>query len=86
MDLKDVYSNQVKRTSVSSNGFGFGGNFPTIEKDPTINKLEIDVMRQLANLMPQEEILHPSITNVKTLSPEDAIKELLEMEKNMKMS
>jgi hypothetical protein len=86
MDLKDVYSKQVKKTSVSSHGLGFGNNFPSIEKDPIINQLEIDVMRQLASLMPKEEIpIKSASPSIKILSPEDALKELIEMEKNMKI-
>jgi hypothetical protein len=85
MNLSDVYSRQVKKTSIST--LGVGGNFPTIEKDPTINKLERDVMSQMASLMPKEDV-SPIINSpsVKILSPEEAIKELIELEKSLIIS
>jgi hypothetical protein len=85
MNLSDVYSNRVKKTSVSS--LGVGGSFPTIEKDPTINKLERDVMSQMASLMPKETIATViNSPSVKILTPEEAIKELIELEKSQIMS
>ena len=80
MDLSDIYSKQVKKNPVSM--LQVGGNFPQIEKDPTIKKLEQDVYAKMQSLLPKEEI-QPKITNsVVSLSFEDALKELVEIEKN----
>jgi len=54
-----------------------------IERDPSINKLQQDVFAKLAEIskpLPGEKI--PLRDDIKTISPEEAIKELLEMEKN----
>jgi len=55
---------------------------PQIEKDPTIIKLEKDVMLQMQRLMPKEEIIQQPKTSVKTLSPEEALKELINLSKS----
>jgi hypothetical protein len=54
-----------------------------IERDPTINKLQQDVFAKMAEISkpsPDEKI--PLQADIKTISPEEALKELLEMEKN----
>jgi hypothetical protein len=54
-----------------------------IERDPTINKLQQDVFAKMAEIskpFPGEKI--PLQADIKTISPEEALKELLEMEKN----
>ena len=53
------------------------------EKDPNINKLQQDVFAKMAEISkptPDEKI--PLQDDIKTISPEEALKELLEMEKN----
>ena len=55
------------------------GNFPSIERDPVIRKLENDVFGQIHQIIKTEipkEIPQPGINFV---SVEDALKELLQM-------
>jgi len=81
MNLGDVYSNQVKKARISGIST-FSGFTPTIQKDPTIMRLEHDVFSKLNQISEPEPVqnVQPSVS-VKTLSPEEAMKELLEMEK-----
>lgn len=54
-----------------------------IERDPSINKLQQDVFAKMAEIskpLPDEKI--PLQVDIKTISPEEALKELLELEKN----
>ena len=54
-----------------------------IERDPFINKLQQDVFAKMAEIskpLPGEKI--PLRGDVKMISPEEALKELLELEKN----
>lgn len=80
MNLSDIYSTQVKKTSVSM--LQVGGNFPQIEKDPNIRRLEQEVYAKMRSLMPQEEPQQTPKEEVVTLSFQDALKELLEFQKN----
>lgn len=82
MSLEQIYTTQVKHNPINNFISSFGG-MPQIEKDPTINKLERDVMQRLQQIMPKEDVLPPSQTLIKTLSPEEALKELMELEKAM---
>jgi hypothetical protein len=90
MELSDVYANNVKRSSIPSSigSISNSHNFPTIEKDPTIKKLENDVFSQMAELDKKDNpIPDPVIENpfqIKTFSFEDAIKELHSMIKKDK--
>lgn len=79
MDLEQVYSNQVKKSPVSM--LSVGGNFPLIEKDPTIKKLEHDVFSKMQSLMPKEEIQQKPKDQVVAVSFENALKELLDFSK-----
>jgi phosphopantothenoylcysteine synthetase/decarboxylase len=54
---------------------------PIIEKDPTIARLEQDLFAKIQEISPPEPIQKP--IGVQQLSVEDAIKELLELEKAM---
>jgi hypothetical protein len=51
------------------------------ERDPNILKLEKDVFAQLRSLLPQDPVLPPQSALATPKSVEDAIKELIEMEK-----
>jgi len=54
-----------------------------IERDPSINKLQQDVFAKMAEIskpLPGEK--KPLQNDIKTISPEEAIKELLELGKN----
>ena len=54
-----------------------------IERDPSINKLQQDVFAKMAEIskpLPGEK--KPLQNDIKTISPEEAFKELLELEKN----
>ena len=85
MNLEDVYAKQVGKSSVG--GLSFGKSFPSIERDPNLMQLERDVMSQLAGLMPKEEpnIRSSPSVGVRTVSYEEALKELLELEKASKI-
>jgi hypothetical protein len=55
-----------------------------IDKDPSINKLQNDVFGRMAELIKpepgeQQELPHNNVTHI---SPEEALKELLDMEQN----
>lgn len=84
MSLENAYT-QVKRSSTFG-GMINSGFAPEIQKDPTIARLEQDVFSKMRQLCPQESIQNnntPIINNVKILSPEEALKELLEIERDM---
>jgi hypothetical protein len=83
MSLENAYT-QIKRSPISSN-FGFSTSVPEIQKDPTIMQLEQDVFSQIRDLSPKESLQtpEPTINVIKPLSPEEAIQQLLEMEKAM---
>jgi len=54
-----------------------------IERDPSINKLQSDVFAKMAEISkPGPGEKKPLQNDIKTISPEEAIKELLELEKN----
>jgi hypothetical protein len=79
MDLSDIYSKQVKKTSVSM--LQVGGNFPQIEKDPNIRRLEQEVYAKMRSIMPKEEPQQAPKDEVVALSFQDALKELAEFQK-----
>jgi hypothetical protein len=79
MDLSEVYSQKIKKSSV--NFLQVAGNFPQIERDPNIKKLEQEVFTKMQSLLPKEEATPKIINNVASLSFEDALKELVEIEK-----
>lgn len=85
MSLENAYSN-VPRKGIST--LSSGGNFPQIEKDPTIKKLAEDVFSQMAELdkqdNPNPEPIMANSPELKTFSFEDAIKELHSMVKKGK--
>ena len=52
------------------------------EKDPTINKLASDVFSKLADISKPDKNEKSSGDNVSFVSPEDALKELIKMQKD----
>ncbi|NBO98717.1 MAG: hypothetical protein EBU90_01125 [Proteobacteria bacterium] len=83
MSLENIYLKQVKHTPINNFTSSMGnGIMPIIEKDPTIARLEQDVFSKLREISPPEEIQKP--IGVQPLSVEDAIKELIELEKTNK--
>lgn len=80
MDLSEVYSNQVNKKAISN--LSIGGSFPQIEKDPTIRQLENDVFNKMRSIMPKEEVQQAPKDEVVSLSFQDALKELLDFQKN----
>ncbi len=52
------------------------------EKDPTINKLASDVFSKLADISKPDKNEKPSGEDVNFVSPEDALKELIKMQKD----
>jgi len=85
MELSDIYANRVKRNKITN--LSIGSNFPQIQKDPTIAKLEKDVFSKLKNISDPDhinfkEITNINNTNVNSLSFEEALKELSNIQKN----
>jgi hypothetical protein len=81
MNLSQVYTSHVKHNPINNFASSFGG-MPQIEKDPIIAKLEKDVMLQMQHLMPKEETIQQPQISVKILSPEEALKELINLSKS----
>ena len=82
MSLESIYLSQIKHTPINSFTSSMGnGIMPIIEKDPTIARLEQDLFDKIQEISPPEPIQKP--IGVQPLSVEDAIKELLELEKAM---
>lgn len=79
MNLSDVYSKQVSQKKV--NMLSVGGDFPQIERDPTIKNLENDVLSRIRSLIPQERCVNIPQNTISSLSVEDALKELLDFSK-----
>jgi hypothetical protein len=82
MNLSEIYANQVKKSRISN--LSVGGNFPQIQKDPTIAKLENDVFSKLKDISGPNHIKSKEINNitVNSLSFEEALKELSNIQKN----
>jgi hypothetical protein len=80
MDLSQVYSKQIKKRPV--NMLQVGGDFPQIERDPTFKQLENDVFNKMRSIMPKEEARQAPKDEVVPLSFQDALKELLDFQKN----
>jgi hypothetical protein len=85
MSLEKVYNNISNKKIYN---LSVGSNFPLIEKDPTIKKLENDVFSQMAeNDKKDNPIPETPITNspdLKFVSFSDAIKELYSITKKDK--
>lgn len=77
MSLEKAYINNV-RSSRRIVGGPFG--LPPIERDPTIAQLEKDLFSKIKEISPKEEI--KTVTNISSISVEDAIKELIQIYKN----
>ena len=82
MDLSDIYANQVRKNKVTN--LSIGGSFPQIKKDPTIAKLENDVFSKMREISGPDNIKSKEISNIRvnSLSFEEALKELANIEKN----
>jgi hypothetical protein len=83
MSLENAYSN-VPRKSI--NTLSSGGRMPSIEKDPSINKLTNDVFSQMEAIDKKDNPI-PDIENSSELKPftfADVIKELHSMVKKGK--
>ncbi|NBO21898.1 hypothetical protein EBU94_00950 [bacterium] len=78
MSLENIYANQVRGKS-SGGSLLFSPN-SLIERDPTILNLEKSIREKINQISPPET---PAKTTekIKTFSVEDAIKELIEMNK-----
>ena len=80
-ELSNLYSSHVKpRGSVSTSGGSFGG--ATYERDPYYTNLELSIFCKISEIAkdPEEKKLPEYKTNdIKTLSVEDAIRELREL-------
>lgn len=82
MTIESIYLNQVKSNPISRFCTSTLGG-PEIERDPTISKLESEVFKKFLEISPPEQI--PQKTNfISPVSVENAIKELLELEKASK--
>lgn len=85
MELSDIYANRVKKSPV--NTLSVGGHFPSIQtRDSTINKLEVDVFSKMKEIVGKDSainIQNISKPSVKSLSFEEALKELSNLDKNL---
>jgi hypothetical protein len=83
MNLESIYSNQVKSTPIPIFAGSSTMQMPSIERDPTISNLEQELFKKFQEISPSEERVYNKKT-VSSVSVEDAIKELLELEKSFK--
>ena len=88
MELSEVYSKQVKKTSVTN--LSIGGNFPQIEKYATIRNLTANVFAKMGEIVMEDEKKHasptpppPNFINPQSLSFEEALKELVNLKKSL---
>jgi hypothetical protein len=83
MELSDIYTNRVNKTSITS--ISLNGNAPSFERDPIFSKLEKDVYSKLAEISsPEPSCNIPANKNIiKTFTFEDAIKDLANLKKNL---
>lgn len=82
MSLEDVYS---KVTQSPLSFLQSCGRVPILERDPNIQSLEHSVSRQLAALAPvlsQKQECNIKLPEIRNVSVEDAIKEILELQKS----
>jgi hypothetical protein len=84
-ELANLYSSRVQpRGTVRSSGIG-GSTPATFERDPYFSNLEHNVFSQISELVKDEPVAQlPEYKSnqLKQFSVEDAIKELLELEKH----
>lgn len=82
MDLSEIYANRVKKNKIT--GLSVGGSFPQIQKDPTIARLENDVFSKMKEISGPDHVKSKEINNitVTSLSFEEALKELANIQKN----
>ncbi len=81
MNLSEIYQNRVKKNQITN--LSVGSNMPVIEnRDPIINKLENKLKETFQNILPQiqEPEETPSL-NIRSVSFEDAIRELAQKNK-----
>lgn len=85
-DLSNIYSSSVKNRGSLSLGLSnpFSGS-PQMERDPALRNLENSVFSKIAELTKEHDIVSlPKVKNnsLRTVSYEEALKELLELEKS----
>lgn len=82
MELSEIYANQVKKNKITN--LSVGGNFPQIQKDPTIARLENDVFSKMKEISGPDHVKSKEINKitVTSLSFEEALKELANIQKN----
>ena len=83
MELSDIYTNRVNKTSITS--ISLNGNAPIFERDPIFSKLENDVYSKLNEISSPEPICNIPVNKniIKTFTFEDAIKDLANLKKNL---
>lgn len=82
MELSEIYANRVKKNKITN--LSVGESFPQIKKDPTIAKLENDVFSKMREISGPDDIKSKEISNIRvnSLSFEEALKELANIQKN----
>lgn len=84
-NLENIYARQVQpRGTVRSGGMGGSSFGPVYERDPALRNLENSVFLQINELTKEFNEKAPTSikqNDVRAVSVEDAIKELLELEK-----
>lgn len=85
MDLDRVYASQVQHRGPVRMGTGGTSFGPTYERDPALRNLERSVFGKINELTKQfeEPVPKKEVTpQLRTVSVEEAIRELMELEKN----
>ena len=67
-------------------GLSFGQNFPTVERDPEIRKIERETFSRLSEIATEASIASgvPQTNNTFFVSFEDALKELVSIKNSQK--
>jgi len=80
-ELSNIYYSSVKGQILPLNNLSMGSNRPIIERDSGLINLEIDIFSKIKEISKDDEVLRSNykISDLKTFSVEDAIRELKEL-------
>ena len=84
MSLKNTYDSIINQHK-TQRGLSFGGMAPSIQRDNNIVNLEQTVLSKMFDALPEQknDPVPKYQSEVRIVSVEDAIRELMEMEKNL---
>lgn len=85
-DLSNIYSNSVQgKRAINAGLFNPSSGSPMFERDPALRNLENSVFSKINELTKEHEApktLHNKTNVLRTVSVEEAMRELLELEKS----